>query len=177
MKTRGETKCGFLGPLGTYSHQAALALSLGKSWNLEYFSSIKELFYLDEREFQYFIVPVENSVGGGVLQTLDEIYYSKLSKLNNMRPSLLEKAPTQLIATTQNPAQSIATAPTQLTGHSKQYSNAFIQDQIELKINHCFLHRKDTKTIKRIYSHPEVPISHQTSLSLTQNCIGFDSMR
>ena len=64
-------RIGFLGPLGTFSHQAA-ALKFGASVEYTPLSSIPAVFEEVARgHIDYGLVPVENSIHGGVVDTLD----------------------------------------------------------------------------------------------------------
>ncbi|MCH7872832.1 MAG: prephenate dehydratase [Planctomycetes bacterium] len=61
----------FLGPLGSYSHLAATG-KFGASVEYEPVSDIRAAFSEVERGHADFaLVPVENSIGGGVIETLD----------------------------------------------------------------------------------------------------------
>ena len=61
----------FWGPLGTYTHRAALQ-TFGASTALQARESIADVFdAVERREVDYGVVPIENSVGGVVPETLD----------------------------------------------------------------------------------------------------------
>ena len=140
-----RAKCAFLGPQGTYSHQAALELSKNKDFDLIPFATIGDLFKLEVQEgqldgvvqegqdgvdFVHFVVsPIENSTGGGVLQCLDSLYLMSSS------------------ASTTTPSSASTTTPS---------NTLFMKRQTQIKIQHCFLKRPDANCIKKIYSHPEV---------------------
>ena len=72
-KMRGENKLtGYLGPEASFSHEAALGISSQK--NLMAYSSIPSVFRaLKKDEIEQAIVPIENSTGGSVSVTLDEL--------------------------------------------------------------------------------------------------------
>ena len=64
---------GYLGPEGTFSHQAALAWSDGKE-ELKRFISMPEMIRaVDCGEIEKAIVPIENSIEGGVNATTDTL--------------------------------------------------------------------------------------------------------
>ncbi|TFF87369.1 MAG: prephenate dehydratase [Promethearchaeota archaeon] len=65
-------KIGFLGPEGTFSHQAASKFFSRSSSEFYPFSSIEELFNnLEKNLINYIIVPIENSIEGTVNSVLD----------------------------------------------------------------------------------------------------------
>lgn len=67
----GGLRVGYLGPEGTWSHQAALA-RFGSSVQLVPFPSFREVFDAVERdEMNYGVVPIENSTDGSVSQAMD----------------------------------------------------------------------------------------------------------
>ncbi|MBR3925921.1 MAG: prephenate dehydratase [Akkermansia sp.] len=67
----GGMKVGYLGPEGTWSHQAAQS-RFGDSVELVPFPSFNHIFHaVDRKEVDYGIVPVENSTDGKVSQALD----------------------------------------------------------------------------------------------------------
>ncbi len=67
----GGLRIGYLGPEGTWSHQAALA-RFGESVHLQPFPSFSHVFEATERgEVDYAVVPIENSTDGFVTQTMD----------------------------------------------------------------------------------------------------------
>lgn len=63
----------YLGPQGSYSHLAAVG-KFGSSVEYESVANIQGVFYEVSQEHADFgIVPIENSVGGGVIDTLDAL--------------------------------------------------------------------------------------------------------
>ena len=67
----GGLRVGYLGPEGTWSHQAALA-RFGDSVTLVPFPSFQHLFDAVKRgEVNYSVVPIENSSDGSVSQAMD----------------------------------------------------------------------------------------------------------
>src|SRR3989344_5360203 len=65
-------KLSVLGPRGTFSHEAALQFN--KSAELVFVNSILDVFEsLEEGKASYGVVPVENSIEGGVNATLDAL--------------------------------------------------------------------------------------------------------
>lgn len=64
-------RIGYLGPAGSFSHQAA-ARQFGSSVSFEDLHEIAGVFTEVQRgHCQYGLVPIENSIGGGVVETLD----------------------------------------------------------------------------------------------------------
>lgn len=67
----GGMKVGYLGPEGTWSHQAALS-RFGESVEMRPYSSFEEAFSAVERgEVDYGVIPIENSTDGSVSQAMD----------------------------------------------------------------------------------------------------------
>jgi chorismate mutase/prephenate dehydratase len=70
---------GYLGPEGTFSNIAAMRV-FGASVDYQPYASIPEIFQAVENDWvHYGIVPIENSTGGIVHTTLDELMESSLS--------------------------------------------------------------------------------------------------
>jgi chorismate mutase/prephenate dehydratase len=64
-------RIGYLGPEGSFTHTAAL-LKFGQSVEYESISDIRGIFgEVSKEHCDYGIVPVENTTGGGVIETLD----------------------------------------------------------------------------------------------------------
>jgi len=64
-------RIGYLGPPGSYSHQAAVA-QFGSSVEFETLGAIGSVFTEVERgHADYGLVPIENTTGGGIAETLD----------------------------------------------------------------------------------------------------------
>jgi len=64
-------RIGFLGPAGSFSHQAAAA-QFGSSVSFEDLHAIEGVFTEVQRgHVDYGLAPIENSLGGGVVETLD----------------------------------------------------------------------------------------------------------
>jgi chorismate mutase/prephenate dehydratase len=75
---QGEFKAAFLGPMQTFSHQAALE-RFGEACQCLPQPTISQVFDQVEKGLaQVGVVPVENSTEGGVGQTLDRLYTSCL---------------------------------------------------------------------------------------------------
>ena len=69
-------RIGFLGPEGTFSHLAAVR-KFGSSVEYVPLSDISAVFEEVARgHIDYGLVPVENSIGGGVVDTLDAVLHS-----------------------------------------------------------------------------------------------------
>lgn len=63
---------GFLGPLGTFSHEAALVYIADNSYELKEFSSIQDVLLAVKNDLiDEAIVPIENSLEGAINVTLD----------------------------------------------------------------------------------------------------------
>lgn len=65
---------GYLGPCGTFSHEAAEVYTEGSQWDLKEFVSIQDVIYaVKDNKIQEAIVPIENSLEGAVNVTLDAL--------------------------------------------------------------------------------------------------------
>ena len=74
-------RIGYLGPVGTYSHLAATR-QFGSSVEFENLRAIEGVFEEVARgHVDYGLVPIENSTGGGITETLDAfmLYHDKLN--------------------------------------------------------------------------------------------------
>ncbi|HMO14298.1 MAG TPA: prephenate dehydratase [Pirellulaceae bacterium] len=74
-------RIGYLGPMGTYSHLAAIS-HFGSSVEFEDLRAIEGVFEEVARgHVNYGLVPIENSTGGGITDTLDafKVYHAQLS--------------------------------------------------------------------------------------------------
>lgn len=74
-------RIGYLGPVGTYSHMAA-TLHFGSSVEFENLRAIEGVFEEVARgHVSYGLVPIENSTGGGITETLDALmdYHGQLN--------------------------------------------------------------------------------------------------
>ena len=96
-----ETAIAYLGPKGTWSHQAALK-QFGKSCELIPCQSFKDVFdMVDRGKAQYGVVPVENSSEGSVTAVMDLFVTSPLkicAQINlNIRNSLMADIPREHI--------------------------------------------------------------------------------
>ena len=77
----GGLRVGYLGPEGTWSHQAALT-RFGESVTLLPFSSFSHLFDAAEREeVNFAVIPIENNTAGFVTQTMDLLMSSSSLRL------------------------------------------------------------------------------------------------
>ncbi len=69
-------KVGYLGPEGTFTHEAALLYVKGKGMELVEYQTIPDLIYgVDEGQIDHAVVPMENSVEGTVNITVDMIIH------------------------------------------------------------------------------------------------------
>src|ERR1700748_495298 len=90
-------RIGFLGPEGTFSHHAA-AMKFGSSVDYVPLSAITAVFEEVVRgHIDYGLVPVENSIGGGIVDTLDAFTNSSAKVcaevLINIHHKLLAREP------------------------------------------------------------------------------------
>ncbi|HET8524080.1 MAG TPA: prephenate dehydratase domain-containing protein, partial [Thermomicrobiales bacterium] len=75
-------KTAFLGPRGTFSEEAALAYTQGDG-ELEAFSSFPALTAAVESGLaQAAVLPIENSIGGSVITTLDLLIHETPLKIS-----------------------------------------------------------------------------------------------
>ena len=73
------TKIGYLGPMGTFTHQAALEFFPKAGSHFTPYSSTQEIFESIEKEIlEYGVVPIENSLQGTVRETLDMLIEKNL---------------------------------------------------------------------------------------------------
>ncbi len=79
IQIEGGPIVGYLGPIGSFSHMA-VQKKFGKSITAIPYNSIREIFRDTEigEKIHYGIVPVENTIGGSINTTLDEIINSTL---------------------------------------------------------------------------------------------------
>ncbi len=94
-------RIGFLGPAGTFSHAAAVG-KFGSSVDYVPLSDISGVFEEVARgHIDYGLVPVENSIGGGIVDTLDAFLHSSAricaEVLINVHHNLLAKEPWESI--------------------------------------------------------------------------------
>ncbi len=74
----GNMRIGYLGPEGTWSHQAALS-RFGDSVELVPYASFAHIFAAVERnEVNYGVIPLENSTHGSVVQAMDFFAHTHL---------------------------------------------------------------------------------------------------
>ena len=74
-----ELEVAFLGPRGSFSEEAALKAFLGEGAKLRPISTIRGVFEVVERgSADYGVVPIENSLEGGVGETLDLLAETEL---------------------------------------------------------------------------------------------------
>ncbi|NTV88900.1 MAG: prephenate dehydratase [Clostridiales bacterium] len=72
-------KIGFLGPRGTFSHEALLKYAVGREYEAVAFSSIQEMILaVGKRQVDEAVVPIENSIEGAVNATMDMISAAEL---------------------------------------------------------------------------------------------------
>ncbi|MDD3762181.1 MAG: prephenate dehydratase [Nevskiales bacterium] len=78
LSLESPLKVAYLGPEGTYT-QAAVLKHFGDSVNARANNAIDEIFReVESGAADYGVVPVENSTGGVVIHTLDELIHTKL---------------------------------------------------------------------------------------------------
>ena len=101
---------GYLGPEGTYSHEAALG-EFGNSVTLQAFDSVYDIFFAVDRDWiDYGVVPLENSTGGVIHSHLDMfINFTELlicSELNlGVHLNLISRNPLDRIKTIYSKAE------------------------------------------------------------------------
>lgn len=84
----GGMRVGYLGPEGTWSHQAALA-RFGESVELVPFPSFRDVFTAVEREaVDYGVIPIENSTDGSVSPAMDLLGGTSLRICAQIRQSI-----------------------------------------------------------------------------------------
>lgn len=78
--SQNALKVAFLGPRGSFSEEAARRFfPLEESIELKEYPSIRDVFRaVEEGEVDYGVVPIENSIEGGVNETLDLLFETKL---------------------------------------------------------------------------------------------------
>jgi len=84
MQKSSQNKVGYLGPKGTFSHQAALKISK----NFVAFESIRDIFEaVQNKKINFGLVPAENSLGGIVSETINNLinYNLKVSGSLNLK--------------------------------------------------------------------------------------------
>ncbi len=75
---QAREKIAFLGPVGTFSHEAAIA-RFGQSAQLLPCSTIADIFdEMNQNQSTYGIVPIENSIEGSIRETLDQLMTSSV---------------------------------------------------------------------------------------------------
>lgn len=124
-----KPKVGFLGPLGTYSHEAALRSFADTDYILEPQITIPDcMTSLLNMETDYAILPFENSTNGSVVYTLDV--------LRSLYHHGNEESPKTFKTSAEN---------YELVG------------EVFVPISHCLISEvSDFSKISRIYSHPQV---------------------
>ena len=66
---------GYLGPSGTFSHQAAMEWSQGKEEIKEFSTIYSAILAVDQGKIDRAIVPIENSIEGSINTTLDALAF------------------------------------------------------------------------------------------------------
>ncbi|HZW05816.1 MAG TPA: chorismate mutase, partial [Phycisphaerales bacterium] len=103
---------GYLGPAGSYSHLAAVR-QFGSSVSFENLHEITGVFTEVARgHVDYGLVPIENSIHGGVTETLDSFMHS--------------------------------------------YGKVTVCAEVQLEVHHALLANCPPRSVKKIYSKPEV---------------------
>jgi prephenate dehydratase len=77
MNTKtNSNKIGYLGPEGSFSYEAIVLLNLSHNATIVPFGSISEVIQNTQNEkVQFGLVPIENSIEGGVPETLDQLLF------------------------------------------------------------------------------------------------------
>jgi prephenate dehydratase len=69
-------KIGYLGPEGSFSYEAVQKLNLSENFKIIAFDSITEVIQKTESQtVQFGLAPIENSIEGGVPETLDQLLF------------------------------------------------------------------------------------------------------
>lgn len=69
-------KLGYLGPMGTFTHDAALVYAQNTAWQLVEYNSIQELILtVSDKQVYQGIVPIENAMEGTVNLTIDMLVH------------------------------------------------------------------------------------------------------
>jgi chorismate mutase / prephenate dehydratase len=122
-------RIGFLGPLGSYSHLAATR-HFGSSVEFEDLHDIAGVFTEVVRgHVNYGLVPIENSTGGGIAETMDCFRDGKTRGAGG------------------------ATIPGTASGRLDDIN---IVAEVQLAVHHSMLANGSPRAVKRIYSKPEV---------------------
>jgi chorismate mutase/prephenate dehydratase len=120
-------KIAYLGPLGTYSEQAAIR-QFGHAASVLPFQSLDEVFHqVESGHCQYAVVPVENSLGGSVSTTLDLLLATPLKICGELhlriRHQLMTHASTENLSSLRrvySHAQSLSQCQQWLSSHLPQ---------------------------------------------------------
>jgi prephenate dehydratase len=124
---------GFLGPQGTFSHEAALVHASGKNCILKGYTSIQEvLTAVENKEVDEAIVPIENSLEGAINVTLDFLARENDLYIVNelILPINLNLAVKK--GTVAEDIKMIISHPQPL-GQSRNYLNTFFQSVIQIE--------------------------------------------
>jgi len=94
-------RIGYLGPAGSFSHTAAM-LKFGQSVDYESIADIRSIFAeISKEHCDLGLVPIENTTGGGVIETLDALIDSDVKicseVLMTIHHSLLANCPLEKI--------------------------------------------------------------------------------
>jgi chorismate mutase/prephenate dehydratase len=118
-----STRVGYLGPEGTFSHQAAL-LYFGDAVDYENLRTLEGVFEEVSRgHVDYGLVPIENSTGGAIIESLDSFlgYLGRLTIWGeiclNIHFSLFSKAPVDRIRKIYSKPEALAQCHRWLSNH------------------------------------------------------------
>jgi chorismate mutase/prephenate dehydratase len=114
-------RVGYLGPEGTFTHNAAI-MNFGKSVDYMTLPSISEVFYaMDKGNIDFGVVPIENSINGAVGQTYDMFMQTDLKIVaevtSKITHSLLSKGKLQNITRIYSKDQAIAQCRGWISAH------------------------------------------------------------
>lgn len=118
-----STRVGYLGPEGTFSHQAAV-LYFGDSVDYENLRTLEGVFEEVSRgHVDYGLVPIENSTGGAIIESLDS-FLNYLGRLTiwgevclNIHFSLFSNAPVDQIRKIYSKPEALAQCHRWLSSH------------------------------------------------------------
>ncbi len=137
---------GYLGPPGSFSHMA-VQKKFGKSVSSLPFNSIRDIFREVElgEKIKYGVVPVENTIGGSVGNTLDEILNSTLT----IYSEIYVKVSQNLLAKTEIPLSNIKKIYT--IGIAKEQCLNWLSQNLDIK-NVEFIETNSTAAAAKLVS-------------------------
>ena len=83
-------KVGYLGPRGTFSHEAAVEYCINNEQMIEYRTIPETIIALEKQEINKAIIPIENSLQGCVTDAIDTLIQNKDINVQVIDEILLE---------------------------------------------------------------------------------------